>query len=84
MPSGPTGVLSTTRSFVLGAVEQALPRAQRDRKDHQAVLVDEAVLGKASSERRAALHQDLVQSGESVCWFRVYAVLGVSCARGTS
>lgn len=41
------------------ALEQALPCAQYDREDHQAVPIDESVLGKASNERRAAGDEDV-------------------------
>jgi hypothetical protein len=41
------------------ALEQTLPCAQDDREDHQAVLIDEAVLGEASDQRRAARDEDV-------------------------
>jgi hypothetical protein len=53
------GVDQAQGSLVAGLAEQALARADRNREDGQAQLVDQVVLHQCAHERAAGVHDDL-------------------------
>ena len=52
-------MLDELQGALLAPVEEALALAERDGEDEQVVTVDEAGLGEALRERRAAVHDDV-------------------------